>query len=45
MFPIYVAEFEVDRGSGDKRTFNVVMDAHDGDVSEFPYSKRPSSNS
>ena len=32
MFPIYVAEFEHTSGD-DIRRFNVVMDAHDEDVS------------
>ncbi|WWC71888.1 uncharacterized protein I206_105847 [Kwoniella pini CBS 10737] len=29
MFPIYIAEFEHDLGDDGKRTYNVIMDAHD----------------
>ncbi|WVR00360.1 hypothetical protein IAU59_007503 [Kwoniella sp. CBS 9459] len=31
MFPIYIAEFEHDLGDEGKRSFNVIMDAHDED--------------
>ncbi|WRT70351.1 uncharacterized protein IL334_007349 [Kwoniella shivajii] len=30
MFPIYIAEFEHDMGDDGVRSFNVIMDAHDG---------------
>ncbi|KAK8853095.1 hypothetical protein IAR55_003796 [Kwoniella newhampshirensis] len=32
MFPIYIAEFEHDMGDEGKRSFNVIMDAHDDNI-------------
>ncbi|WWD19509.1 hypothetical protein CI109_103970 [Kwoniella shandongensis] len=32
MFPIYIAEFEHDMGDEGKRSFNVIMDAHDENI-------------